>query len=644
MLHENEERLQLALEAGRMGTWDWNVRTGKVEWSATLEAIHGLPAASFPGTYAAFLEEIHPDDRAAVVRSITRALEEVAEHRVEYRICWHDGSVHWLEGRGRLFRDPTGQPLHMIGVCTDITERKRAELALVESEQRYRRLLASVSDYIFTVRLEEGRPVETVHGPGCEGVTGYPPSAFAAEPFLWFHMIAPEDREAVSGQIEKILAGDPVAPFEHRIIHRDGSIRWIRHSPVAHLDERGRVTAYDGLITDVTERRNAEEASWRSLGLLRAVIEGTTDAVFVKDRQGRYLMINTAGARLLGQTVEDVIGKDDTELFSPATASAIMEGDLRVMATGVVQTYEDVGTAAGVTRTYLSTKGPYRDLQGNVIGLIGISRDITDRKLAEQRLREAEQSLHDRHAELRLAQQIQQGLLPRTAPSLRGFEMAGASQPAQETGGDYFDFIPTVNGLCVAIGDASGHGIPAAMLMAETRAYLRALSLSHTDVGQILTLVNLHLVADIERDWFVTLFLAYIDPQTRTLVYCSAGHCSAFILDHRGKLKTTLRSTATPLGIDMVADYSTTAPVQPEVGDLIFLFTDGIVEAFPPDRTPFGIERALDFLRSHRHLPAQEIVDGLLQAVRDYCGVAPLDDMTAVVLKVVSGESQKRSC
>src|SRR5207248_4482730 len=131
-LPDHEESLRLALQAGRMGTWEWDIHSGAINWSPNLEAIHGLLPGTFPGTYAAFLEEIYPDDQDTVIQSITRTLEEGTEHHVEYRIRWPDGSVHWLEGRGRLFRDPSGAPVRMLGVCMDVTERKRAELALVE--------------------------------------------------------------------------------------------------------------------------------------------------------------------------------------------------------------------------------------------------------------------------------------------------------------------------------------------------------------------------------------------------------------------------------------------------------------------------------------------------------------------------------
>jgi two-component system, cell cycle sensor histidine kinase and response regulator CckA len=143
------------------------------------------------------------------------------------------------------------------------------------------------------------------------------------------------------------------------------------------------------ILTSAELRRTADELRG-SLRLLASVSEGTTDAIFVKDLQCRYLMINAAGARLLGRTAKDVVGKLDTELFSPETGRQMMETDRAIMRSGQVQVQEEIGTAAGVTRTYFSTKGPYHDHNGKVIGLIGISRDITERQKFEKHLRQAQ--------------------------------------------------------------------------------------------------------------------------------------------------------------------------------------------------------------------------------------------------------------
>jgi two-component system CheB/CheR fusion protein len=129
-LRDSEQRLRLALEAGRMGTWEWDLRSNRVLWSRGLEAIHGLAAGSFAGTFEAYRQDIHPEDRQYVERAIQATLQDGSEHHIEYRIVWQDGAVHWVEGRGKLFRDDFGNPLRMAGICTDVTERKQAEAAL----------------------------------------------------------------------------------------------------------------------------------------------------------------------------------------------------------------------------------------------------------------------------------------------------------------------------------------------------------------------------------------------------------------------------------------------------------------------------------------------------------------------------------
>ncbi len=135
----------------------------------------------------------------------------------------------------------------------------KTEKALLESEARYRLLLNSVTDYVYTVQIENGRPVASSHGPACVAVTGYTFGEYAADPFLWYRMVHEEDRQAVIEQADAVLSGKPPYPLEHRIIHKDGRVRWLKNTPVPRIDRQGRLVAYDGLVSDITDRKQAEQ-------------------------------------------------------------------------------------------------------------------------------------------------------------------------------------------------------------------------------------------------------------------------------------------------------------------------------------------------------------------------------------------------
>ncbi|MBI4838887.1 MAG: PAS domain S-box protein [Nitrospirae bacterium] len=139
-----------------------------------------------------------------------------------------------------------------------MTKAKKAEEALRESEERYRRIVSAVTDYIFTVDVENGRAVRTVHGPACVALTGYTAEEFAADPYLWFRMVFDEDREKVQRHAERILPGEDPGAIEHRLWRKDGTVRWVRNTPVLHRNDSGALTSYDGLISDITDRREAE--------------------------------------------------------------------------------------------------------------------------------------------------------------------------------------------------------------------------------------------------------------------------------------------------------------------------------------------------------------------------------------------------
>ncbi|MFN8458110.1 MAG: GAF domain-containing protein [Anaerolineae bacterium] len=157
-----------------------------------------------------------------------------------------------------LQHDPLVEEARRQGV-SEINERQRVEAALRESEKRYKQLLDSVTDYIYTVKLENGQPVATTHGPNCVAVTGYTWQEYDADPQLWYRMIHPQDRQAVTAHLAKLLAGEATPPFEHRLIHKDGSVRWVRNTTVLHRNEQGQCVSYDGLISDITTSKQLRE-------------------------------------------------------------------------------------------------------------------------------------------------------------------------------------------------------------------------------------------------------------------------------------------------------------------------------------------------------------------------------------------------
>ena len=152
----------------------------------------------------------------------------------------------------------------------------RAEEAVRKSEERYRQLLASVTDYIYTVRLLDGVVIHTSHGPGCLTVTGYHPQEYAEDPDLWHRMVHPDDTEAVVANAAEMTNGKVPPKIEHRIYHRDGSVRWVRNQRVPRYSPEGRLVGYDGLVSDVTLRKEAEEKLTEANAQLRDVLASLT--------------------------------------------------------------------------------------------------------------------------------------------------------------------------------------------------------------------------------------------------------------------------------------------------------------------------------------------------------------------------------
>jgi len=271
---------------------------------------------------------------------------------------------------------------------------------------------------------------------------------------------------------------------------------------------------------------------------------------------------------------------------------------------------------------------PMKDTNGNIINFVSVMKDITE-------LREKQ----EQDFQLRIARELQQRFL-KAKVSLAGFDVAGVSYSAVATSGDYFDLISMPDGcIWMVIGDVSGHGIGAAMIMTETRAYLRMLIKIESDPGVLLTLLNKELATDLDEYHYVTLLVARLDPHRNLLDYAGAGHIPAYLLNSSGKVAQIIKSNGVPLGFLPEEKYDKSDPIKLAKGNILVFLTDGITEAFGPNETEFGFERALNTIHNHRQNTAQEILKHLYQEVRSFSNQQiQADDITFVICKV-SGNS-----
>ena len=301
--------------------------------------------------------------------------------------------------------------------------------------------------------------------------------------------------------------------------------------------------------------------------------------------------------------------------------------------------------------------------QGELIGLLNLGRRLSDqeystddRRLLEklaaqaspavrvaQLVREQESEVRARERieqELRVAQLIQQQFLPKTLPALPGWQIAAFYRAAAEVGGDFYDFIPLPDGkMGVVVGDVTGHGVPAALVMATTRSVLRSEAPRLVQPGAVLQRVNDFLNDDIPQNMFVTCLYAVLDPKSGSLRYANAGHDLPFV--RRGAQVEELRATGMPLGAMAGMRYDEQETTL-HPGDVILLHSDGVAEAHDARHQMFGFPRMRRLVGELGS--GHELIDGLLESLHHFTGPSweQEDDITLVTLARSAGTETER--
>ena len=257
-LRRSEERLRLAQQVARVGTFELNIQTGLDTWTPELEALYGLTPGDFPKTEPAWENLLYADDRVEAIRRREQTLATGEPVEGEWRVVWPDGSVHWLAGRWQAFKDESGKPLRLVGVNIDITERKRAEEALRASTERYELAVRGAGVGIWDWDIRTGK---LYYSPRWKAIFGYDEKDIGDSLEDWARLLHPDEKDWMLKFLEDFLAGmSPTVTVEYRLRHKDGSYRWIVAHGLVVRDEQGKSCRLVGSHGDITDRKRAEEA------------------------------------------------------------------------------------------------------------------------------------------------------------------------------------------------------------------------------------------------------------------------------------------------------------------------------------------------------------------------------------------------
>lgn len=372
------------------------------------------------------------------------------------------------------------------------------------------------------------------------------------------------------------------------------------------------------------------DALIRQYSWVYSALQQSADAVFVTDRDGVIQYVNPGFTLATGYDPGEVLGRTPS-LFKSGHHTPEFYGEMwkEILAgrpfRGILVNRKKGGELFSAQQSI----SPIRDEVGTITHFVTVLRDVTELMKAQER-----------DLQMQVAREIQERFYG-AAVSLPGYDIAGATVQMDEVGGDYFDFIPMAGGcLGIVVADVTGHGFGAALVMAETRAYLRSLSGQVGDLGEILTRINRALAEDLPDNRFVTLLMVKLDPVARTFSFAGAGHVPGIRVNGVASVQQHLMSTGPPLGIFEEHTYLQSETFGLEEGDVLFLMTDGVLETLDRNGQEFGVEGAVRYLCAHAEKPARQILQGLQSFVRTFTADEKVsDDVTGVVLKVKNREA-----
>ncbi len=623
-LAESEERFRQMAEMAGEWLWEQDPDGYYSYSSAAVTQILGYSPDEVLGKH--YTEFLTPQDKATQQHYAT-------SHRPFYALLSHyqhkDGRQILTESTGLPIINAEGKLLKWRGVDRDITARMHFQDALIESEKRIRLIIESSLDAIvimdsYGIINDWNHPAEKMFGWSKDQAIGQR---------LEQLIIPPSQRDVHRQALEQFLRTG-YGPLLNRLIEQTAIRRDGTEFPVELSFSPlkvGNAYIFSGFIHDITERKRLEHR-------FRQAVESSPNAIIMVNESGTIVMVNAQTEASFGYLRTELIGQP-IEILVPER--------FRSAHTGFRQAYlaTPVSRPMGVGRELYGLRKDGAEFPVEIgLSLIDSHEetlilttivDITMRKATEAAIRQAQVNLAIAQSEIKIAQRIQASLSPSAPIKSAHFEVTGFCLPADQVGGDYFDYFYR-NESCVdmIIADVSGHSIGPALFMVETRSAIRTQASGLGTPSETLSVLNNFLFEDLDRsDYFITLFYLQYDITTQQLSFANAGHPPPLLLSPFHAECRQLDADGLILGINknVVFEERTTTLSQ---GDLILLYTDGLTEAESPDGEFFGLQRVSDILVQHAQQSPQVIIEILLEQLKQFRRSASFnDDITLMVFK-----------
>jgi sigma-B regulation protein RsbU (phosphoserine phosphatase) len=547
-------------------------------------------------------------------------------------------------------------------------ERHRTDRALLEAEEKYHSVFDHLVEGIFQT-TPDGRYL--MANAALARIYGYnsPEELMQEMTDIGRRLYVEEGRrdEFVRLMQEK----DTITGFESQVYRKDGTVIWISENCRAVRDTKGRLLYYEGTVEDITQRRQAEEKLRHSEALYHSLVETLPQNIFRKDLQLRFTFGNQKFCETLGRPLEEIVGKTDFDFFPSELAEKYQRDDHFVLESG--RPYETVeeNQPPGGGKLYVQVvKTPLRGADGQILGLQGIFWDITQQRMADERIRKANaalaQSRHELQAknlqmedDLKMAREIQLTMLPQQYPAFPRpggtpaqtvFQFTHRYLPTGSVGGDFFTISALSDKLAgVFLCDVAGHGVRSALVTAMIRALVEELKPVAENPGEFLTKLNNDLCAILKHagtPLLTTAFYLVADGQSGRMRYANAGHPKPLHVRRTAGVAAPLLNASgkshPALGLLEAARYPS-SEISLAPNDFVLLYTDGLVEVQNGKEELYTPQLLLAAVQQRLPLPAPRLLDELLDEVRHFAVDAQFTDDVCVVGMDFEGAGSKEA-